>query len=78
MRIRLRRTQSPGHAANRLCPPGASARSGHFPPGCGMEGTKRQCRKRVCIKTSKHYLDECPPPPPKRDPQSCARESLEL
>jgi hypothetical protein len=42
-------------------PPGASARSGHFPPGCGMEGAKRQCRGRVYICTSKH-LEECFPP----------------
>jgi hypothetical protein len=31
-----------------LAPPGASARSGHSPPECRMEGTKRQCRERGC------------------------------
>jgi hypothetical protein len=44
-----------GHAANRHCSAlaGASARSGHFPPECGMEGTKRQCRgERVSILVS--------------------------
>jgi hypothetical protein len=38
-------------AANRHCPlgPAPAPVSGHSPPECGMEGTKRQCRERVCI-----------------------------